>query len=391
MSALSVRSAALGFLLWGGFAQPGLAQTDAVAVATAFVGAVEALGDIEVAYDEATSAGDTVTIAGLRVTLPDTVEAVVPALVLSGVAPRDAGGFTAAVVQADGGSATVRGKTLTWATASFADVIVPDQAEVTERQKIRPFRSLAMTGIGINGEGLAAPVEVATANLEVGEIADTTPTGITASATGVRLPASLIGTSIVGVIVGMLNYTEFTADISLDAEYDDVANSAILNELAVDVQTVGKLTAAGTATNFSIRGLSDPDPDAAQAARSAARLQALSVRVDNAGFVERMLAMQAEMLGGTADDVRKQIVDGALPFALSFVKNEEFRTLFRAEIGEFLQDPRSLTLTIAPKEPVPLGQVARTILRAPLTLPDLLAPTVAANEPQPATPEEQLQ
>jgi hypothetical protein len=105
----------------------------------------------------------------------------------------------------------------------------------------------------------------------------------------------------------------------------------------------------------------------------------MTVRIENAGFVERMLDMQAQMLGGTRDDVRSQLVDGALPFALSFVENEAFRTEALVALSAFLADPRSLTITFAPAEPVPLGQAIRTAARRPGALPDLLAPRMQAN------------
>jgi hypothetical protein len=75
-----------------------------------------------------------------------------------------------------------------------------------------------------------------------------------------------------------------------------------------------------------------------------------------------------------------QLVYGALPFALSFVDNETFRTQFLAAAGAFLEDPRSFTVTVSPAEPVPLGQLMRTALRTPLELPDLLTANVAAND-----------
>jgi hypothetical protein len=193
------------------------------------------------------------------------------------------------------------------------------------------------------------------------------------------LPAALLGNSFAGVIVGMLSYSEFLADVSLDGIYDTVANTASIDTLAIDVATVGKVDVAARASSFSIRAITSPDDEISKAARADARLDSLRVRIDNAGFVERVLDMQAEMLGGTRDDVRAQIVNGALPFALSFVKNEAFREEFRAAIAAFLADPRSLTIVAQPDEPLPLGQVARAIARAPMTLPDLLAPTVEAN------------
>ena len=96
----------------------------------------------------------------------------------------------------------------------------------------------------------------------------------------------------------------------------------------IDAATVGKITVAGKASGFSVKGLTTPEKS--KEARANARLDKLIVRLDNAGFVERLLDKQAEMLGGTRDDVRSQMVDFMLPFALSFVDNVAFRDQFLA-------------------------------------------------------------
>lgn len=371
---------------------PARAETDAGQIAAGLAEAIEALATgSDVTYDGATAAADSVTITAFSVALADGTRATVPAAVLSGILPREAGGFTAVSLNLDDGTLTLGDRTMTWAAAAFADVLVPSEEEVKARPKIRPFRQLEMVEMNVSGESLASPVHIASARIEVAEISEELPTSVKASASGVQLPAALLGNSFLSILVSMLNYQEFTADVSVDGIYDPPENTAILQALTVDVATVGKVDIAAAASNFSINGVTDPDPEVAQAARSAARLDSARVRIENAGFVERMLAMQAEMLGGTPEDVRKQIVDGALPFALSFVKNEAFRNEFRAEVAEFLAEPRSLTIAFAPAEPLPLGQVTRAILRAPFTLPDLLAPTVTANEPLPPTPEEPQQ
>ena len=389
MPAPLFRYVALGLLpLIAGPAPPANAEPDPALVATTLAEAIDALGDIEVAYDDATAIGEDVVITGLVVTLPNEAVFTIPAVTVFSATPRDDGGFIAARMTVDQGTLTSSDRTLTWAMASFADVIVPGADEVKDLPKIRPFRQMSMTEINLTGETLPAPVYAATADFELDDVSGGTPTSLSARVTGVRFPAALIGNSIVSALVGMLNYTEFTADVALDGRYDPAANTAVLEMLGIDIATVGKIDIAASATDFSISGVLDPDPEVAQAARSAARLESLRVRIDNAGFVERMLTMQADMLGGTPEDVRKQIVDGALPFALSFVKNEAFRGTFRAEVAEFLADPKSLTIVMSPAEPLPLGQVARAILRAPQTLPDLLAPTVAANEPPMPPPEE---
>ena len=380
MHARFVRSVAFGAILGIALAaEPGHAEPDARAIAELLAAAVAATGKATVAYDVATGDGDSVTLSGFKLTLSDGSVTTVPALVIAGIAPREPGGFTAEHIALDHGTATSHGATVTWATASLEEVVIPSADEVTNRAKLRPFRGLSVGSANLAGSDLPEPIDAATISVDVGEVADGLPSSINLRAGGVRLPTVLFANSVLGAIINMLDYQEFIADVSMDGTYDSAADTVAIHVLTVDVPAVGKITLAGKASGFSLRDLTDADTEKSKVARAKARLDTLRVRLDNAGFIERMLDMQAGMLGGTRDDVRSQLVDGALPFALSFVENEPFRVQFQAAVAAFLADPRSLTITAEPSPPVPLGQVVRTAVRAPLSLPDLLAPKVEAN------------
>lgn len=381
MSARSVPSAALClFLAASAFSLPAWADPSPAEVGRTLADAIAAVGEVSATYDAVSDDGDAIALTGFRATLADGTVASIPVVLVSNIAPRETGGFTAGRIDFDNGSIAGADRTLTWAAASLEDVVVPPADEVKTRPKVRPFRKLSMAAATLGGPAMPAPIEAASIDLEVDEILDDAPPAtVRFRAAGISLPAAFLANSVAGVIVGMLNYQAFLADVSLTGVYDTDADTASIDALAVDIATVGKVDLAARASNFSIRAITDPDEEVSKAARAAARLDSLRVRIDNAGFVERVLDMQAEMLGGTRDDVRAQIVNGALPFALSFVKNEAFREEFRSAIAAFLADPRSLTIVVEPEEPLPLGQVARAIARAPMTLPDLLAPKVEAN------------
>jgi hypothetical protein len=340
--------------------------------------AVAATGDATLTYDSASETGDIVTIAGAKVTTTnDGNVASVPNLVLSGVAGRQPGGFTATGMAFDAGTATSTGATATWKTASFEDVIVPSADEIKTHAHVRPFRKLALAGLNLSGADFTAPVDVASISADIGDVADGAPSNVLVRATGVRLPSALLTNSVVNAVVGMMHYDEFLADVTLDSEWDSTADTVTVHALTIDAAKVGKITIAGKASDFSLRGMIDKANSAE--ARANAKLDALSIRIDNAGFVERLLDMQAGLLGGTRDDVRAQLVGGALPFALSFVSNQAFRDQVQQAMETFLADPRSLTITFAPATPVPLGKVLRTAAKSPAALPDLLSPTVQAN------------
>jgi hypothetical protein len=372
----STAAAVCALLLLAGSGAHAAPAPDAIGALLA--AAVAATGEGTLTYDSATASGDAITLANVKITSDHgSSTATVPALIISGVADRTGGGFTAAHVAFDKGTAASRGDTATWATAAFDDVVVPSADEVKARARIRPFAKITVGGIGFSGPDLAAPVSVASFTADVGPVVAGTPSNILVKADGVKLPTALIANSMAGAIVSMLDYDTVDASIAMDSEYDTNADTVTVHLLSIDAANIGKLTFTGKASGLSVKGLTDPAKS--KEARAAARLDAMSVRLDNAGIVERMLDMQAGLLGGTRDDVRSQLVDGALPFALSFVKNATFRDQFQKAVETFLKDPHSLTITFAPAQPVPLGEVLRTAGRAPTSLPDLLSPTVEAN------------
>jgi hypothetical protein len=368
-------AAACGFFFLAAFG--GQAAPTPDAVAAALVAAVAATGEGTLTYDSVAANGDVVTLTNVKVTSPHS-NAAVPSLTVTGAADRTGGGFTATHVAFDNGTATSRGDTVTWATASLDDVIVPSADEVKARAKVRPFAKVNFGGMAVSGDTLAAPIAVGTLAVDVGPIADDTPSNILVKASGVKLPTALIANSMAGAIVAMLDYDTVNADITMDSAYDTKADTVAVHLLSVDAAGIGKLTVTGKASGLSLKGFTG-DATKQKEARAAARLDGLTVRIDNAGVVERMLDMQAQLLGGSRDDVRSQLVDGALPFALSFVKNAAFRDQFQLAVTTFLNDPKSLTITFAPAQPVPLGEVIRTAGRSPTALPDLLSPTVQAN------------
>ena len=375
MAGVMLRSMACGLLFLA--STQVLAAPDPRTTADQLVAAFTATGEGTLTYDGATASGDAVVLSGVKLSTTDGTESTVPALVITGMADRAPGGFTAQRITFNDGTSIGHGDTITWQEATLENVIVPTAPETAAREHIRLFRTVSFTNLNLSGGDFPSPVDAATLTLAVGDISENAPASVTLQASGVRLPAGLVTNPVLGALVGMLNYKEFVANISMEAEYDGRADTVVCRSLILDVPGVGKVTMNGKASDFSLRELADRTKS--KEARARARLDALTVRIDNAGFVERMLDMQAEMLGGTRDDVRVQLVEGALPFALSFVESESFRAQFLAAVSAFLNDPHSLTIVFEPPKPVPLGQALRTATRRPGALPDLLAPQVEAN------------
>jgi hypothetical protein len=371
----------LGLAVSGLFLAAGVsvaAPADPAHVGDLLVAAAKATAQAELAYAAANADGGVIIVSDVRVAVPSRNGTIaVPKVAISGAVERPGGGFTAATIAFDGGSATIPLGTVTWQTASMADAIVPSADEVAARSRGRPFRTLTLSGVKVDDAEGGDPITIDSVTVDVADIVEGSPTAFTVHATGARVPTAFIANPIVGAMLTRLGYEAIAADVTLAGEYDMAADTVSLKPLTIDAAEVGKIAVTAKFSGMSVGDLSDPEKS--KEARAAARLDAMTVRFDDAGFVARMLEMQAGMMGGTADDVRAQLVYGALPFALSFVDNESFRQSFQTAIESFLADPHSLTITASPSAPVPLGQVMRTALRKPLDLPDLLSPDVVAN------------
>ena len=390
------------------FAVPAFAAPSADDIGKALAAAVAATGQATLTYGGATASGDGVTLSDVKIVEvvpppappaapapaktesgaaapaatpvvppPPPTSVSIPALVFSGVAARSGGGFTATHLELDNGTSTARREQMTWTTAGLDTVVVPSAAEVTARAKVRPFAAFAAAGITISGKRFATPVTLASVSGTIGDIAAAGPAAVHWEAHDLKLSPALLANSYVGAFITMLNYDSVDADMVFDGAWDTAADAMTLTSFSIGAPDMGKVTVSGKVSGFSVRGLSDPAK--AKDARAAAKLDQVTLRLDNSGFVEHMLDMQAQMLGGTRDDVRTQITTAALPFFLGFVKNAAFRDQAQKALDDFLANPHSLTITAAAPQPVPLGDAMHAALHAPGTIPDLLGLSVTAN------------
>jgi len=375
MKAPLLLSAAGAFLLFTTVAEAAPAPQ---AVGAALAAAVGAEGTGTLTFGAATGTGDAVTLSDVKIVSPHGEETVtIPAIVLTGVADRQPGGYTAASLTFDKGSAIARGRTIAWATGAMSTVTIPTPAEMKTTTVLRPFSAMKLASIAITGKDFATPATIASVDTAFGDVVGDAPSSVHVHVANIQIPADAITNSLAGAVVGMLDYKSFTADLTVDTTYDAVAHTGELKALTLDIANVGKLTVAMKASGVS------PDAIAAKAGAPAThtgvKLDSVSLRLDNAGVVERLLDMQAKMLGGSRDDVRQMVLNGALPFALSFVDNTAFRDKFTAATDAFLKDPHSFTITLAPAQPMAVGEVMRTALHKPGTLPDVLNAGVQAN------------
>jgi hypothetical protein len=371
---LAISGLVVGFILPAGAAL----AIDAKQVADSVVSSVTATGKSTAKYADASASGDTVTISGYEMTNQDGETITIPSLVLSGVAPRDQGGFTATGIALDGGSMTVKGEVMTWKTGMVADAVIPTTDEIKAKAHIKPFSKVNVAGINVTGSDIAAPIDISSVDMTLDAADDGTPRDFDLEVQGIAVPAAVFDDHPQQkALIDALGYTDFLVNVSVAGGYDAASDTMTLRGLTIDAANVGKLAIAAKVTGVSLGKLVSGESTAD--AKSTAKLESLSIRFDNAGIVEKALDMQATMIGGSRSDVVDQL-SGALPFMLNIIGNEGFQNKIAGAATTFLKEPKSIAVAAAPAAPVGFDTILSTAIEAPETLPDVLAVDVTADQ-----------
>lgn len=355
-------------------AAPAAADTDATAVADALAAAAGASGHVKASYDAATASGDAVTITGLKILRSDAKTITIPSVVVTATAMRAPGGFTAESIAFDGGTAKRGEDIVTWKTGTVEDALVPSAEEINAETDFRPFSKLVVSGLSITESNLAKPVTADEIRVVMDNDADGFPTAFAAQISGIQFGAEVLADHPQEkAIVDALGYEEFDVNVNAAGAFDRQTDTMTLQTLSINTAEVGTVSIKARFTGMSPGKIAATRLDAE--ARSDAKLDQLEIRFDNAGVVERALDMHAALIWGTRADAVAQ-VNAALPLVLNFIGNDTFQTKMATAVQAFLADPKSISFSMQPSEPVSFEQILKTKRTG---LPDLLSADVSAN------------
>jgi hypothetical protein len=356
---------------------PAFSAADARQIADSLAAAAAATGRVQATYDDATASGDTVTISGFQITRTDAKTIVIPTVVVTGAEMRADGGFTAQSIAFDGGTAKRGEDVVTWQTGYAEDALVPSAGEIKAETDFRPFARLVVSGLTIAESNLAKPITADEIRVVMENDADGYPTAFAAQISGIHFGAEVLDDRPwEKAIVDALGYEQFDVNVNVAGAFDREGDTMTLETLTINTAEVGTVSIKARLSGMSPGRIAATRLDAE--ARAEARLDSLEIRFDNAGVVERALDMQAALFFGTRADAVAQI-NAALPLVLHFVGNDAFQAKFAAAVKTFLADPRSISLSAAPTEPVPFEKILEASRSGLTRLPELLDAEISAN------------
>ncbi|HDZ73047.1 MAG TPA: hypothetical protein ENH55_09765 [Aurantimonas coralicida] len=108
-------------------------------------------------------------------------------------------------------------------------------------------------------------------------------------------------------------------------------------------------------------------------------LNAADITFVDDSLTGKLLDYYAEKNGQTREQLIEGLI-GMLPMFLSYLQNPDFQKDVTDAVTAYLNDPKSLSITVAPANPVPATQLIGAAMGAPQTLPSVLSLTVSAND-----------
>jgi hypothetical protein len=360
-------------------AAPPAEAIGADAAASALAAALAGGSRGTVTFDAATESGGDVIVEGLTIVDGQGKNNLrFPEVVIEAPSETGNGIFEAARVRFGRGEFTGAAKG-SLAGLVLAEVMVLDPQTVGSSGPGNGvlFHSAEATDLRLARDGEEGEIAVARIHVENGSIVDNVPLDSRGTVEQITLPPQVFDDG--GLDPAALGYDSIVLDVSWDGVLEPAEKMMTLRDFSVSIKDGGALSVAGTIRNLPpASALNDAD---APAKASEIEIHSITVRYEDDSLAARVLDFLAAQQGLTRAQYAEQVA-AALPFLLASLNNPEFQAKVAAALGDFLRDPRSLTVSIDPADPISGARIMELATTTPQALPDLLNADVTANAPK---------
>ena len=240
--------------------------------------------------------------------------------------------------------------------------------------------------------------EIAAIELAIDRREDNRGVDMAIDGTGLKIDSSAFNDPKVKDALTKLGYTDLTGAVAVDLGWDIDTGVLDVREYSFNFDNVGTLdmtlSFSGLTLDFIVALnkaqqalVGNPDKKAAEQAFGITMLgmmQQLSFDGAEISFEDDSLTGRALDFAGQQQGVSGQqmgeALKGMLPLMLGQLGIPALQQEITAAVNTYLDDPKSLTISAEPENPVPFPQIMGAGMGDPRTLVDLLGVTVTANE-----------
>ncbi|NVM41984.1 hypothetical protein HWX16_16775 [Ochrobactrum intermedium] len=191
-----------------------------------------------------------------------------------------------------------------------------------------------------------------------------------------------------------LDMNTFNGSLTSKGSWSPASGDTSLDQLELEAKELGKVNITGSLGGYDLAFLeavqktqenmskADADKDAAGLAilglAEQLNLKNLSIRFDNDTLTQKVLDYYAKQQGADGKQLGEQM-KMMVPLMATQLKNPEFAQQLKVAADKYFTDPKSLTISASPDQPVTFASIVATASLDPTKIIQLLKISVDAN------------
>jgi hypothetical protein len=212
--------------------------------------------------------------------------------------------------------------------------------------------------------------------LDLSDYVGAIPTEIAVVLEGLVMPAALLPDPGTAAMAQMIGADPVRADGTLKLRWDADTQRVELDE-DVAIGGIGRLRT--DATLSGIPGVIFEDPQRVEEALATAAVNGVTIHFADEGLTPFLIGMISEQSGLAPEEFAEGIAAQAEMQLGALTGDPAFAAGVADAVRTYLADPRALTVSAAPANPVAVAQIIGAAMTAPAALPGLLNFSVTAN------------
>ena len=342
--------------------------------------------------------GSTVTLEGAELKATGTAEPIkLGTVTMEGVEEDGNGGYKIETVSFQDVNVTEAESTITAKDIALNGVSIPGTVVPGKLDSMMMYESATVGPVNVTAKGKdvfsMSGIEANLARMDgdAGVEFDATLSDLKADLTAVEDPKAKDA-------LAKLNMQTLEGKVSMSGSWELASGKIALDEYAFDFKDVGRLNLAFEFSGYTldfVKGMQDaikasesnPNKEEANAALGMSMMglvqqltfNSASVSFEDASITKKLLDYAGSEQGVTGEQMA-QSLKGLIPVMIAQLNMPDLQNQISAAANTFLDDPKNLTISAEPKEPVPFPMIMGAAMGAPQTIPQVLGVTVTANE-----------
>ena len=341
--------------------------------------------------------GSTVTLEGAELKAAGSDKPInLGTVTMDGVEETGDGGYTIETVSFEDVDVSEPDTTVTAKDLAISGVSIPGKIVPGTLDSLMMYESVTTGPINVTAKGKEVfSMSGAEANLsrmddDAGLEFDATLSDLKADLSSVEDPKTKDALNALGI-------QSLDGEVTMSGSWELASGKLSVDEYAFDFKDIGRLNLSLAFSGYTLDFLknmqealktaeANPNKEEANAAMGMAMMGLVqqltfnnaSITFEDASITKRLLDYAGKEQGVTGDQLA-QSLKGMVPLMIAQLNMPDLQNQISAAVNTYLDDPKSLTISAQPKDPVPFPMIMGAAMGAPQTIPQVLGVSVTAN------------